>query len=99
MKVRCDILELCLRVAGTGGIIAFEQLILLKHIANWFEIHREKFRSIWSKTFSRSGCTRVGDMEISLGIASDMDNDEICHQLSKEYRKWNARVISHNTGD
>jgi hypothetical protein len=95
MKVRCDILELCLRVAGTGGIIAFEQLLLLKNIANRFEIHREKFRSMVENTLPLR-MHEVEDMEISLGIASDMNSDEICRQLSKEYRKWNARVINRN---
>jgi hypothetical protein len=95
MKVRCDILELCLRVAGTGGIIAFEQLILLKNIANWFEISRERFRSMLENILPLR-MHEIGDMEISLGIAADMDNDQICQQLSKEYRKWNARVINRN---
>jgi hypothetical protein len=95
MKVRCDILELCLRVAGAGGIIAFEQLILLKNIANWFEISRERFRSMLENILPLR-MHEIGDMEISLGIAEDMDNDQICQQLSKEYRKWNARVINRN---
>ncbi len=95
MKVRCDILELCLRVAGTDGIIAFEQLVLLKNIANCFEIPREKFRNMLENILPLR-MHEIGDMEISLGIASDMDTAEICHQLSKEYRKWNARVTNRN---
>jgi len=95
LKVRCDIIEFCLRVAGTGGIIAFEQLLLLKNIANWFEIHRERFRSMLENILPLR-MHEIGDMEISLGIAADMDNDQICQQLSKEYRKWNARVINRN---
>jgi len=95
MKVRYEILELCMRVAGTDGIVAFEQLILLKNIAGWFEIHREQFRNMLENILPLR-MYEIGDMEISLGIAEDMSNDEICQQLSKEYRKWNARVINRN---
>ncbi len=95
MKVRCEILELCLRVAGAGGFIAFEQLILLKNIANWFEIQRERFRNMLENILPLR-MHEIKDMEISLGIDADMDSDQICQQLSKEYRKWNARVINRN---
>lgn len=95
LKIRCDILELCMRVAGTGSVIAFEQLLLLKNIADRFEIPREKFRTMLENILPVR-MYEIKDLEISLGITSDMDNNQLCCQLSKEYRKWNARVISRN---
>ena len=38
----------------------------------------------------------VKDLEISLGIAADMNREQTCRQLSKEYRKWNSRVTNRN---
>ena len=95
VKVRCDILDFYLRIAGANRTIAARQLILLKNIADWLGIHREKFRSMAENILPVS-IYEVEDMEISLGIASDMDPDQICRQLSKEYRKWNARVTNRN---
>ena len=38
----------------------------------------------------------IEDLEISLGITSQMNKKQTCRQLSKEYRKWNSRVTNRN---
>ncbi len=38
----------------------------------------------------------VEDVEIGLGITSEMSNAQTRRHLTKEYRKWNARVTNSN---
>jgi len=95
VKVRCGILDFCLRVVGSDGAITSEQLIMLKNIADWFGVGREKFRAM-AESILPVSMYRAEDLEISLGITSGMSKDQIYRQLSKEYRKWNARVTNRN---
>ncbi len=95
LKVRCNILDFCLHVACADGITSDKQLTLLKNLADWMGIHREKFRTMVENILPVS-VYEAADLEISLGITLDMDKDQICRQLSKEYRKWNARVTNRN---
>jgi hypothetical protein len=76
MKVRCDILALCLRAAGADGTIVDTQLMLLKNMADWFGIHRENFRSLMESILPIR-MYEVEDLEISLGITSDMDKGQL----------------------
>ena len=96
LKVRCDILELCLCVAGANGDVSDEQLAFLKDISNRIEICKERFRSMTEKKLCLC-MHKIEDTEISLGVTSDMSKDQICEQLSKEYRKWNSRVTNKNS--
>ena len=91
--VRCDILELCLRVVRAGGFASVAQLVMLKKMACCFEIKTDRFRSMVERILPITIHEAV-DMEICLGVTTEMDNSQICHQLSKEYRKWNARVTN-----
>ena len=91
--VRCDILELCLRVVHANNFAATEQLVLLKNMAGWLEVHRERFRSMMEKILP-VGMHESKDIELILGITSDMNRKQTCQHLSKEYRKWNARVTN-----
>ncbi len=95
LAVRCDILDLCLRVVGANDLAAGEQLGLLKNVANWLEVHRERLRSMMEEVLPLR-MQEVEDIEISLGITSDMNKNQTCRHLSKEYRKWNARVTNSN---
>jgi len=95
IKVRRDILDLCLCVVDTNGTAAANQLTLLKNVADKIGFCREKFRSVTEKILPVS-MYEVEDMEISLGIASDMNREQLFQQLTKEYRKWNARVTNRN---
>ena len=95
LKVRYDILELCLRVVGSNGTVTGNQIALLKNVANRIGIYRERFRYMMEKVLPVN-MYEVKDLEISLGIAADMNREQTCRQLSKEYRKWNSRVTNRN---
>jgi tellurite resistance protein len=92
---RYEILELCLHVAQANGVATVEELALLKNFASWLEVDTNRFRSMMEKIIPAS-MHEIEDVEIVLGVASDMSKDETRRQLNKEYRKWNARVTNSN---
>ena len=91
--MRCSIFELCLLVVRAGGFASISQIILLKKMAHRFEIKMERFRSMMERIVPVTMHEAV-DVEICLGVTDEMDNEAACRQLSKEYRKWNARVTN-----
>jgi len=93
ITVRYDILDLCLRVARANGIVTTEELGLLKNLANWLEVDMDRFREMMGKILPVS-MHQVKDLEFVLGVNSDMSKNETLQRLSKEYRKWNARVTN-----
>ncbi len=96
LKVRCDILDLCLNTIVANGTAAAKQMDLLKNIAEWIGIYLERFRDMMEKTLPVS-MLATEDIEICLGVTSNMNKTQTCRQLSKEYRKWNARVTNRNS--
>jgi tellurite resistance protein len=90
---RCDVLELCLHVAQANGTAAVEEVALLKKLAGWLEVDRDRFRAMMGKILP-VGMHEVEDAEVILGVTSDMGREETRRHLNKEYRKWNARVTS-----
>lgn len=92
---RCSIFELCLLVVRAGGFASVAQLMLLKGMAYRFDIKMDRFRSMMERIIPVT-MHEVVDMEICLGVTREMDRSGICHQLSKEYRKWNSRVTNSN---
>ncbi|MHC4360881.1 MAG: hypothetical protein ACYSTN_08865 [Planctomycetota bacterium] len=95
LAVRCDILNLCLRVVRGNGLASIDQLVLLKNVAGWFEISVERFRSMMEKIIPVA-MHEGEDIEIKFGITPEMDKEDTCRQLSQEYRKWNARVTNYD---
>jgi len=94
---RYDILELCLRVAQANGVVAAEELGLLKKLANWLEVDTEKFRAMMERVLP-VGMHEVEDTEVILGVTSDMSEEQTRQRLNREYRKWNARVTNFDPG-
>jgi len=92
---RYDILELCLHVAQGNGAVTVEELDLLKNIASWLEVDTNTFRTMMEKIIPAS-MHEVEDVEVILGVTSDMSKDETRRHLNKEYRKWNARTTNSN---
>jgi len=90
---RYDILELCLRVAQAGGRASAQEVSLVKDIAGWLHVSRDRFRSMMEKLLPAS-IYETEDIEAALGIGPEMDAEQIRQHLNKEYRKWNARVTS-----
>lgn len=90
---RYDISELCLSVAQANGIAAAEEIALLKKLAGWLEVDMNRFRTLMEKILPAS-MHEIQDVEVTLGVTSDMGKEEIRQRLNKEYRKWNARVTS-----
>jgi len=88
---RYEILELCLHVAAANGCVSVEELTLLQSLPDWLELDEEKFRSMMEKIIPAS-MHETEDIEIILGINSQMNKDQTRDQLNREYRKWNARV-------
>jgi hypothetical protein len=90
---RCDILELCLRVAGAKGVVLAEELALLRDIGRWLEIDCENFGEMLESILP-VGVHEKKSVESVLGITGERDAEEIRQQLNREYGKWNARVTS-----
>jgi len=90
---RYEILDLCMRVVQTGVVASRRKVAVLKNLAGWLEIDTEKFRSMMEKILP-ADIYQVDDVELVLGINSDMDQEKARQQLNREYRKWSARVTS-----
>ncbi len=90
---RCEILDLCLRVARANGSVAAEELAILKNLANWLEVDMNRFRAMAEKILP-VGMHQVEDVEVTIGVNSNMSKEETRRHLNKEYRKWNARVTN-----
>jgi len=90
---RYDTLDLCLRVAQADGVAAVEELTLLKNLADWLEVDPDRFREMMEKILP-AGMHEVKDVEVILGVTSDMSKDKTRKRLNKEYSKWNARVTN-----
>jgi len=90
---RYDILELCLRVAGAKGRVTSEELILLKKLADWLKIDTDRFRNMMEKILPVC-MHEVKDVELTIGVTSDMSREKARQQLNKEYAKWSSRVTN-----
>ena len=90
---RYDIMNLCLYAAQANGSVTAEELTLLKNLANWLEVDPNKFRSMIEKVFPVD-MLEVKDIEVILGVTSDMSKEKARRHLNKEYSKWNARVTN-----
>jgi hypothetical protein len=93
---RQDILALCLSVAKAKGFVAAEELAVLKDFAGWLEIDMNRFRCLMEKILP-ANMHQVRDVEITLGLTTDMSRENTRQQLNKEYGKWNSRVTSPNS--
>jgi len=90
---RYDILDLCLRVVQADGVAAVEELALLKNLVSWLEVDANRFREMMAKILP-AGMHEVKDVEVILGVTSNMSKDKTRKRLNKEYSKWNARVTN-----
>ena len=90
---RYDILDLCIKVAAANGTAAVEELNLLKNLAHWLEIDTNRFRQMMEKVLS-ANMHQIEDLEVVLGITSDMSKKQTRRHLNNEYRKWNSRVTN-----
>ena len=93
MVGRLDIMDLSLRVAGAKGQVTAADLRLLKDLAQWLKIDRGRLRTMVEKTLPVS-MHQSEDAEMILGVTTEMNQDEVRHQLNREYAKWSSRVIS-----
>ncbi len=82
-----------MRVAQADGVAAVEELNLLKNLASWLEVDKNRFREMMAKILP-AGMHEVKDVEVILGVTSDMNKDKTRKHLNKEYSKWNARVTN-----
>jgi hypothetical protein len=79
---RYEILELCLYVTQANGIATIEELALLKNLANRLEVDIERFRSMMEKILP-VGMHEVEDVEVVLGVTSDMSQERTDPTASK----------------
>jgi hypothetical protein len=93
MVGRLDIMDLSLRVAGAKGQVTATDIGLLKDLAQWLRIDRGRLRTMVEKTLPVS-MHQSEDAEMILGVTTEMNKDEVRHQLNREYAKWSSRVIS-----
>ena len=90
---RYDILELCLCVVHANGVVAAEELAILKELADWLEVDKDRFRMMMEKILPAE-MYEVADVETVLGVTADMSGESAREHLKREYRKWNCRVTS-----
>lgn len=90
---RLDMLDLCLRVAAAKGQVTAAEFTVLKDLAEALEIGRNRLRAMAEKILPVE-MHQTKDMEMVLGVTSEMSLEEARHQLSREYAKWSSRVIS-----
>jgi len=90
---RYDILELCLYVAQASGCVVAEEVEILKNLAQWLEVDRDKFRVMMEKVLPVE-MHEIKDVEAILGIRSDMSREKTRQHLNREYSKWNSRVTN-----
>jgi hypothetical protein len=93
MVGRLDIVDLCLRVAGAKGQVTAPELTVLKNLAGWLQVDRNRLRAMVEKRLPVS-MHQEQDEEMILGVTAEMDSDEARQQLNREYAKWSSRVIS-----
>jgi tellurite resistance protein len=90
---RYDVLGLCLQVVRAKGFLAPEELSILKNLASWLNVDMSRFRAMMEKSLPVN-MHQVKDMEVILGVTSDMNQEKTRQQLNKEYGKWNSRVTN-----
>ncbi len=90
---RYDVLDLCLQVVRAKGFLAPEELSILKNLASWLNVDMNRFRALMEKALPVN-MHQVKDMEVILGVTSDMNQEKTRQQLNKEYGKWNSRVTN-----
>ncbi len=90
---RYDILDICLHVARVKGFVTAEELAVLKTIADRLKVDADKFRDMMEKTLPVN-IHQVKDVEIVLGVTSDMGREKTRQQLNKQFFKWNSRVTN-----
>ena len=90
---RYNILELCLKVLRTNGSVSAKQLGMLKDLATWLEVDRDRFRAMVERILPAE-VHESEDVEIVLGITADMSRETALHRINNEYRKWNGRVTN-----
>lgn len=90
---RYDFLDLCLHVAEANGVVSAGEIELLKNLANWLEVDKNRFRDMVERVLP-VGMHEVRDEEVIFGVSSDMSKEKTRLQLNKEYNKWNARVTN-----
>ncbi len=92
---RCEVLELCLRVAKAKGSVTAEEIAMVKSLADLLEVDAARFRTMVEKIMPVE-MHQVMDIDDILGITSDMSSEKTRKHLNKEYSKWNSRVTSTN---
>jgi len=90
---RYDVLDLCLQVARAKGFLAPEELRILKNLASWLNVDMNRFRAMMERALPVN-VHQVKDIEVILGVSSDMNKEKTRQQLNKEYGKWNSRVTN-----
>jgi len=92
---RCEVLDLCLRVAKAKGSVTAEEIAMVKSLADLLEVDVARFRTMVEKIMPVE-MHQVMDIDDILGITSDMSSERTRKHLNKEYSKWNSRVTSTN---
>jgi tellurite resistance protein len=92
---RCEVLDLCLRVAKAKGSVSAEEMAMVKSLADLLEVDAARFRTMVEKVMPVE-MHEVMDIDDILGITSDMSSEKTRRHLNKEYSKWNSRVTSAN---
>jgi hypothetical protein len=95
LAARYDILELCLYVAQAKGFVTAEEITLLKDLANWLDVDRDRFREMTERILPVN-MHKVKDVEVILGVTPDMSQENTRQKLNKLFCKWNSRVTNSN---
>lgn len=91
---RYAVIDLCIRVSIVNHTLSHQQVTLLRTCSKWLGLDSDRFRMMVEKFLPIDASD--GDIELLLGIDSDMSNEQIQDLLTEEFRKWNSRITNKN---
>jgi hypothetical protein len=92
---RYDVLDLCIKAAAGGHQLASEQVTLLKLYRKWLQLDTQRFRIMIEKNLPIDSAGSQ-DIELLLGIDSEMSEEQVQAILAEEFQKWNSRITNHD---
>lgn len=92
---RYDVLDLCIKVAAGTDCLSTQQVKLLKLYSQWLQLDSQRFRTMVEK-YLPIDAGQPQNIELLLGITSEMPAEQVQQLLTEEFRKWNSRITNQN---
>ncbi|MDC0314327.1 TerB family tellurite resistance protein [bacterium] len=95
MPIKYEIIEVCMDVMKADGVADPNEIRELKRIAKMIGLDENRYTALLDKRLAEVktiGVATTENLATLVGISSSMSKEEVRRHLTKEYRKWNARV-------